>query len=217
MNIKLGFKLNVNTDLIQYLARQNYNIDDLIIVYCIENEDKELLESYVSGRNNEQSLALFQRFERKMIIERIGEEGIFNVDNYISTEKGASLLLECMCHIDNIDVIISESVSNIENPIDEFLEIYPKGRNKSGETLRSNVIDTKNKMKGFLKKYKYSKETILQATKNYIRQQALSRYEFCNAAHYFISKQGFGSKLANECDNVLNGNESISSFGERLM
>ena len=219
--------MNITVDLVNFLARRNYNLDDLVIVYCIENEEKDLLNAYIGNRNINQTIALFQRFERKLLIERVGDPSNFSIDNFITTELGAALLLECMIHINNLDVIISESIGTItiESDIDDldklvkkFLEIYPKGRNRAGETLRSNEVDTKNKLKGFLKKYKYSEETILQATKNYINQQRNSNFEYCSAAHYFISKMGYGSKLASECENIINGNsESISSFSDQLM
>jgi len=219
--------LNITVDLVNFLARRNYNLDDLVIVYCIENEEKDLLNAYIGNRNINQSIALFQRFERKLLIERIGNIENFSVDNYITTEFGAALLLECMIHINNLDVIISESIDKIvtESEVDDldrlvkkFLELYPKGRNRAGETLKSNEVDTKNKLKGFLKKYKYSEDIILKATKNYIEQQRRTGFEYCSAAHYFISKMGFGSKLASECENIVNGNsESISSFSDQLM
>jgi len=198
----------------------------LIIVYCIENSEKDLLDSYISSRNPEQAIALFQRFERKLIIKKVGEIEGFCIDNYIVTEKGMTLLTDCVNNIERIDIIISESIEKIEekisnSPLDkfvkEFLDIYPQGRNKAGEVLKSNEVDVKARLEAFLRKYKYSKETILKATRNYIQQQSQTQYAYCTAAHYFINKQGFGSKLATECENVITGKNDTSSFIDQLM
>lgn len=213
-------KLNFNTVLMSYLSIGNYNIDELFVLYCIDNEFIEILKVYLDKKNSDQKLALFQRFERKLLLKRLSDLEEFDLDNYVITEQGEVFLNDCSYHFTDLQEIISQSEEGTAEFIDSFLLLWPEGtRNRSGDYLRSNKQDLKSKLKSFFKKYKYDEETVLKATKNYLNQQALSRYEFANAAHYFVSKSGI-SKLANECENVITGNTTendISSFTDQLM
>ena len=82
----------------------------------------------------------------------------------------------------------------------EWLELFPE-KNQNG-VLRSNEADCINKMHAFIKKYKYSKEIIMAATKSYIIDESTKGYKYTKRAMYFIDKRGEGSLLAAWCKNV---------------
>ncbi len=99
--------------------------------------------------------------------------------------------------------------------MEEFLELWPVGvRNGAGEPVRGNRKDLEKKMIAFLNKYKYTKDTIMSATRMYLKRQSQDGYRFCNGAHYFVSKEGV-SKLANECD-VLGIVKPDTEWGETV-
>jgi len=84
----------------------------------------------------------------------------------------------------------------------EWFDLFQEGQKSgSGMYIRSDKIDALEKMVRFITKYKYSKETIIEATKEYLRKQRLDGFKFCSTANYLIFKQGRGSLLAAECEN----------------
>jgi hypothetical protein len=84
--------------------------------------------------------------------------------------------------------------------IDEWVEIFPKGIKSGGKPIRSNAKDCLPKMVSFIKQYKYDRDLIFYATREYIKQQSFKNYDFTRCAMYFIAKQGEGSDLATWCE-----------------
>ena len=112
------------------------------------------------------------------------------------------------------DIVIREKFIKFVPPIstnkakevkvwfDEWFNLFQEGQKAgSGMYIRSDQHDALDKMVRFVTKYKYSKETIIEATKEYLRKQKLDGYKFCSTANYLIFKQGRGSLLAAECEN----------------
>jgi hypothetical protein len=91
----------------------------------------------------------------------------------------------------------------VEDWIDEWYELWPKGVKSGGYLVRSDKNGCLNKMKSFIKTYKFDKEIIIRATKDYINHLRMSNFAYIQIAHYFISKNN-SSNLAAACEDVLN-------------
>lgn len=91
----------------------------------------------------------------------------------------------------------------VEDWIDEWYELWPKGVKSGGYLVRSDKTGCLNKMKSFIKNYKFDKEIIIRATKDYINHLRMSNFAYIQIAHYFISKNN-SSNLAAACEDVLN-------------
>lgn len=219
-------KMEISQALLEFLTNGNYTIDDLFISYCIVIDKTDFLKSYLKNKTDSQKVAIFLRLERKGLIVKLSELQDFDLDNYAITELGDTLVDEAIFNIAHIEVQIENvSLSDSLPPettqqfVDKFLDLWPKGvKNKAGDYLLSHRNDVKVKLGLFFKKYKYEEDAVLKATEAYLKIQKHQNFDFCNAAHYFISKNGV-SKLAAECENYLNGGseESFGNFSDRLM
>lgn len=113
----------------------------------------------------------------------------------------------------------AEKVVNVEDWIDEWRELFPKGLNSNGYPYRGDKSACLAKMKTFVRNYGYSKEEIINATKIMIARFKLKDYEFMPLAHYFIEKNRVSS-LKQFCDMVKDGIvkpvKEGSSYEEKL-
>lgn len=91
----------------------------------------------------------------------------------------------------------------VEDWIDEWYELWPKGVKSGGNTLvRSDKNGCLNKMKKFVKTNPdYTKEIIIRATKDYLNHLRMNNFAFIQAAHYYIFKNDI-SNLASACEDV---------------
>jgi len=105
------------------------------------------------------------------------------------------------------------------NWIDAWREIFPAGVNDVGFRYRGNRIECIKKMEKFLKKYRaFTPEIVIKATKQYVNRFEATNYKFMLLAHYFIEKQGIGSTLAEECDNLQEETpNTINTYGRTIV
>ena len=91
----------------------------------------------------------------------------------------------------------------VEDWIDEWYELWPKGVKSGGSVLvRSDKNGCLNKMKKFVKQNPdFNKDIIIRATKDYINHLRMSNFAFIQAAHYYIFKNDI-SNLASACEDV---------------
>lgn len=212
--------IKIKKELLLYLSQRNMRIDDLFVIFCYCLNKTDLLNTFLSDKNNDQKIAFMQSLIRKglMVVNNIEN---FSWDNYTLTVVGYKVYEDCITYVsENTVEIINQSSNTIpgvvqtfntviddslnQNSFDqlvsEFVALFPDNtRNMSGEKLKSHPADIKKKMKDFIKKYGYEKEVILNATRRYLEKQSRQGYAYCNQAHYFISKDGV-SKLAAECE-----------------
>lgn len=85
--------------------------------------------------------------------------------------------------------------------IDEWLDLFPKGVKSGGKLVRSDRTGCLKKMIKFIKDYKYSKDTIIGATRQYIEERRRDGWKYIRCAVYIIEKLGAGSDLAALCEN----------------
>lgn len=108
-------------------------------------------------------------------------------------------------------------------PLEEFCtylnDLFPKGIKTGGKPVRSAIgIPVVKKLKQFEKDYKYSRETIVKATKAYVLDRKKSNYSYMKVFSYFINKVGEDSTLAAWCEQILdaNTNTNISDAEGRI-
>lgn len=91
--------------------------------------------------------------------------------------------------------------------VEAWQDLWPKGVTQNGVYVRSSLPALKDKMKKFMKEYDYSKETIIKATKYYLKEQKENSYNYISLAHNFIEKNKV-SLLASLCENPKIENET---------
>lgn len=191
------FTLKVDKTLTTYLKNLDIRIEELFVIHVLTLNNLDLLKEYLSNKSADQCTVYLQSLERKNLIKKLYPELVdFEWDNYELTDKA----VEIYSATKSVEEVPLEE--DIDSLVNEFIELYPVKRNAAGEYLRGNKTDVKTKFKKFIKTYDYSKETILEATKQYLKAQMPHGYQYCSQSHYFILKDGV-SKLANECEKVL--------------
>lgn len=93
--------------------------------------------------------------------------------------------------------------------IDEWRDIFPKGKKQGSLPLRGDRIAVRKKMTKFLKTYDFTPTEILEATKQYIREQEKENFSYTKVAHYLIEKDGV-STLASICEAYREGPTTTS-------
>lgn len=96
------------------------------------------------------------------------------------------------------DAALIELVTKMQNVLPDA-KVQPSDKN-----IRSSVANVLPKIKAFVKKYKYTEETILEATRQYGIFAENNNFQFTSQLHYFIEKSG-SSKLVDYCEDVMAG------------
>ena len=87
--------------------------------------------------------------------------------------------------------VYKEPVQRVEEWIQEWRELFPKGIKSGGHLVRGSKQGCIKKMKAFVNKNKdVTKDKIFRATGKYLSERRTSRYAYCKVADYFISKDG---------------------------
>lgn len=104
----------------------------------------------------------------------------------------------------------------IEDLVDEFRELFPKGVRTAGYLVKGDRNGCIKKMKKFIKENPDVKDDeILAATEAYIKKMALNGYDRMKLAHYFIEKDG-ASTLSAEIESLRISPEKSFSFTRDL-
>jgi len=111
---------------------------------------------------------------------------------------------------------------NFDTYIKKYNELFPSKKLGSGKYARTNIKTLESSFRWFFDTYDYDWNTILDATKNYVREYEIKNYEFMRTSQYFVRKQNtdksFESDLATYCDML---NESSSNeediFREKIV
>lgn len=149
--------------------------------------------------------AVLKQLESRGYIERKGTEVIF-------TKKAEQLLKKEV-------VLITATSDNIEDFVNEYRNLFPRGEISGGYPVRGDKRGCIERMQKFLKLYPdYSREVILEATRNYINRKEKEGFRYMQLAHYFILKDKI-SNLAGECEMILDNNlnsDRNESFEEQM-
>ena len=107
--------------------------------------------------------------------------------------------------------------------VDDYLELFPKGKLPSGKPARVNKRNIEEAFGWFFKNYDYEWTTVLKATSYYVDTYEKDNYKYMRNSQYFIRKQNtdktWDSELANCCDIVLGGDDLTDNahFSERVV
>jgi hypothetical protein len=100
--------------------------------------------------------------------------------------------------------------------INEYREIFPDLKLPSGKYARDAAKNLEVNFRWFFKTYTYDWNTIMEATKKYIREYEQNSYNYMRTCKYFIKKQekdgSTTSDLANYCDMVISGSGNTDHF-----
>ena len=102
-----------------------------------------------------------------------------------------------------------EKVAKVEiiDWIDDWLALFPKGMNKKlGYDIHGNRAECINRMSKFRRDNfdRYNKDTIIKATKIYLREQEKNKWTFTKKNVKFIYDEN-GSMLENYCERIIDG------------
>lgn len=99
--------------------------------------------------------------------------------------------------------------SDFADKINKYNLLWPKMRLPSGKAARAAVGNLEPAFRWFFDNYKYSWETILQATSLYLDHKEAEKWEYTRNSQYFIRKQNndksWGSDLADYCQLIEDG------------
>lgn len=174
---------------VKKLIENQFRIENFFIAYMVHTSKRWLLQMYLQANALDVEEALSDLLAEEYLVLKKDEVGI-TINNLASTEKLSTLLS---------NKVNSEDV---EDWIDEWYDLWPVGVKSGGLYVRTDKRGTLRKMKSFNLQYPmYDKDTIFQATKNYLLDQSIRGYSYCKLAPYFIYKDGM-SILAGECENL---------------
>ena len=90
---------------------------------------------------------------------------------------------------------------NVSDWIEQWVNLWPKGVKSGGYYLKPNKQDALSNMQKFVKKYKFTKDQIFEATGNYLKEKERDNWNYCMLGSYFIMKNNM-SQLANYCTSI---------------
>lgn len=149
--------------------------------------------------------------------------------NYKLTGKSVSLLqeLEGMLKVNKKKVDIQVMGLEFAEKVIKYREIFPKIKLPSGKAARADLRSLEVNFKWFFENYKYSWETILKATENYVNEyeRKIPQFLYMRTSKYFIvklldDKKTKESTLAEYCEMVdegLEDNNSENNFSEKVV
>ena len=94
--------------------------------------------------------------------------------------------------------------------IEQFLNIFPKGKLPNGKYARGNKKSIEENFKWFFQEYDFEWNTILLATQKYVDDFYSDNYKYMRTSMYFIKKLIDGtvqSELATYCQAYLDGDD----------
>jgi hypothetical protein len=85
--------------------------------------------------------------------------------------------------------------------VEKYRQLFPDGIKSMGRIAKTDAYSCINKFKSFKKKFKFTEEQILEATRQYIALKKRVNYDKITCSDYFIEKNG-ASMLASYCENL---------------
>lgn len=211
----VNLEIQFNKNIIQILKSHNLSVEllgsALFILFALSEERYDLLDLFDDNNKERRAIILYKQLElRGLLVETNSEEK----SNFILTPKGKHLVTSLKTQFykeDHIEVNteVLEKVVKIEKIaewIGEYNGLFPT-------KFRDHSKIVSDRLESFMEEYpQYSKETIIKATKMYIKsqEQSESGHQFTRRSLYFIYK-GAGkdriSDLATWCEKALETKE----------
>jgi hypothetical protein len=206
-------------ELLKKLVDNDIDFSQYILLYSLFQGDKFYAEEYnkieiYDSSQGIQKLIHLGFLSRIQLLEGTSRYTDFIKDNLFITKLG-------------IDRFFKESVSTPSNEsilpkyrvlwIEEWYDLFPKGIKSGGYYVRTSIKDCDKKMHKFLlDNSEFSKDVILEATKNYIEDMKSKNYAMMKLAPNFIYKDGV-SMLSGSCEAYaqgVNNNQDTYSTNE---
>lgn len=185
--------ITVNQEIVSRYKAEKLSIEYLgcvlIILLAVYEQDIKLLDAMDEGNKDRSMLTLYQYLCRKKLLEEADEVSPYL---YQLTEKGVDLVnfLESQAvNIKEEEKSTEKNTEEVKDWISTYISLFPE-EIIYGRYLRSSPRECIDRMQWFMKKYKYSKQTILKATADYIDSQSSSPdgHKFTTGSNYFIFK-----------------------------
>lgn len=138
------------------------------------------------------------------------EDDILNLINYCLEEN--------IIKIKDEGIVINrkEKVKVTEEWIKTWNDLFPLAKDTYDRTTKRDPIKGKygvlKKMQDFINEFDYDLDTIMLATKMYLKEESTSMYRYTKRSAFFISKRPEASRLAAECDRYLSEGNRIDKL-----
>lgn len=186
---------------IDKLIDEGITINQLLLCQFIYQQESRLLNYYIEQ---------FDKFVTKVDFDDLIAKEFINIHN---KDKGY-IFTNAFVTTKFINKFIDKpkkskiSKDDVEEWIDDWFNLFPKGVKSGGYLVRSDKQGCLNKMRKFINRYpNYNKDIILKATADYIDYSRINNWKFMSLAHYFIIKNDV-SILAAQCESILDKIES---------
>lgn len=196
----------VNID-VEKLMDYNVSFNQYMFLHFIYQKQQAMFDTYIS---------IFDKFFDKNSLDQLLDQDYLSLNDVRLGYRFSNMNVtpKFIDHFIEKPFISKLAKEKVEDWIDEWYELWPKGVKSGGSTLvRSDKNGCLNKMKKFVKTNpQFTKEIILKATKDYLLNLRLKNYAYIQAAHYYIFKNDV-SNLAASCEHVLdkiNNNQETS-------
>ncbi len=216
-------QIEINEAIINSIRKENIPMDmmgTVLLVLVALYEGKIKLLDHADDTNKERKMhVLYRQLDRKGLLE----QAIGTNLHYRLTERGTELVEYIRSQYSSPDentikaeqlVSIAEvELESCEAWIDDYINLFPD-LDKDRRMIRMHPHTAINKMNAFIKKFKYDKETILNATKMYLDQEKDNEnYKYTKNSNNFISMNpsnysNYESVLAAWCQRYLDEKKS---------
>tara|TARA_R110000868_G_scaffold79778_4_gene226862 strand:+ start:3719 stop:4357 length:639 start_codon:yes stop_codon:yes gene_type:complete len=194
-------------ELLKKLRDNDIDFSQYILLYSLFHGDKQYAEEYnkveiYDSHQGIQKLIHLGFLARVELLEGTSRYTDFTNDNLFITKLG-------------IERFFKESTSAPSNEsilpkykilwIEDWYDLFPKGIKSGGYYVRTSIKDCDKKMFKFLiDNSEFTKDIILEATKNYIEDMKSKNYSMMKLAPNFIYKDGI-SMLSGACEAYVQG------------
>jgi hypothetical protein len=191
--------------LVKNLLNNNIDFQEYVLLYSLYNKNIDIICDYhdvepytnyiISNLTQKQFICRIVQNENKISLEDLYS------NNLRLTSKGELIFKEFVKSAPSNEKLIPYKVSWIE----DYYDLFPKGIKSGGFYVRSSIQDCSNKMNKFIiDNPQFTKDIILEATKNYINDCKARNYDKMKLAPYFIIKDGT-SMLSGYCEAYVQG------------
>lgn len=171
---------------IRNLDEKCLNLYQYVVLYLICLKSFDIIEKYVKKYS-----VIYKQLESLGTVKVVGP----SVDDVVVSQS----------------IIVEETVSPpVKEVIEEgdfittFINLFPAGVRSGGKLVKSDKVGIRERLSKFTKEYpEYSRELIMEATKQYVDRKSAVAYKYMRTALYFIGKRDQGSDLAAECQHLL--------------
>lgn len=173
---------------------------DAIILYLIYNKENKLYQEFIE-------LPTINTFDVSYFFKSYEQFGFLKItgNNLPEDIEFRKLFLDLLPTSERLDVDWTK----------EWLDLWPSGVKSGSRYVKASEKDITELLKKFIKKYKFSKEVIIEATKKYLEEKKKVNWSYITCSDYFISKNNV-SLLASYCANLGVKEPSVSSINKMI-